>query len=146
MDGILNINKPAGKTSYDIVALVKKLTRVKRVGHAGTLDPTATGVLPVCLGQGTRVVEFLADASKTYRAEIEMGLITDTYDTAGKVLERKDTASVTLKRIQSVLAQFQGTIQQTPPMYSAIKHKGKPLYELARQGVTIERKSRPARM
>jgi len=146
MDGILNINKPAGKTSYDVVAVVKRLSRVRRVGHAGTLDPAATGVLPVCLGQGTRVIEFLADAAKTYRAEIELGTITDTYDAAGTVIEKRDASDITLEKVETALGQFRGLIQQPPPMYSAVKHQGKPLYELARAGITIERKSRPAQI
>src|SRR4030042_933126 len=118
MDGILNINKPTGKTSYDVVAVVKRLSRVRRVGHAGTLDPAATGVLPVCLGQGTRVIEFLADVTKTYRAEIELGTITDTYDAAGTVIEKRDASDITLEKVEAALGQFRGLIQQTPPMYS----------------------------
>jgi len=146
MDGILNINKPAGKTSHDVVALVKRLSKVRRVGHAGTLDPTATGVLPVCLGQGTRVIEFLADAAKAYQAEIELGITTDTYDASGTVIEQRDPSGITLEHIERALDQFRGLIQQTPPMYSAVKHRGRPLYELARAGITIERKSRPAQI
>ncbi len=146
MDGILNINKPQGKTSFSIVAMIKRLTGERRVGHAGTLDPAATGVLPVCLGRGTRVVEFLVDATKAYRAQIELGLATDTYDATGKVTYKGDSAGITRKQLESALASFRGLIQQTPPMYSALKHQGKPLYELARAGISIERESRPVKI
>jgi tRNA pseudouridine55 synthase len=142
MDGILNINKPAGKTSFGVVAMVKRLSGQRRVGHAGTLDPAATGVLPVCLGQATRVVEFLVPAAKTYRAEIELGIATDTFDASGKVTHRADPSSVDLNKFRSALASFRGPIPQTPPMYSAIKHGGQPLYRLARAGVSVERRSR----
>jgi len=129
-------------TSYGVVAAVKRLSRERRVGHAGTLDPAATGVLPVCLGQATRVVEFLALASKTYRADIELGVSTDTYDASGRVTFRGDPSSIDLAKLRSALAQFRGSIHQTPPMFSALKHRGRPLYELARAGVTVERRSR----
>jgi tRNA pseudouridine55 synthase len=142
MDGILNIDKPSGITSYRVVAIVKRLSGERRVGHAGTLDPAATGVLPVCLGQATRVVEFLASASKTYRAGIELGAATDTYDASGIVTFRGDPSAIDLEKLQSALAQFRGAIRQTPPMFSALKHRGRPLYELARAGVTVERRSR----
>ncbi len=146
MDAILNINKPRGITSFGVVAKLRKLTGVRKIGHAGTLDPEAVGVLPVCLGRATRLIEFLADARKTYRAEIELGTITDTYDAAGTVIERRDASDITLEKVEAALDQFRGLIQQTPPMYSAVKHQGKPLYELARAGITIERKSRPAQI
>jgi tRNA pseudouridine55 synthase len=142
MDGILNINKPWGKTSFSIVSLVKRLSGEKRVGHAGTLDPAATGVLPVCLGQGTRVVEFLMEAPKSYRAEIELGVATDTHDATGTVISRGDPSKITKKKLLSALDSFRGLIEQTPPMYSAVKHEGKPLYELARFGIKVPRKSR----
>jgi tRNA pseudouridine55 synthase len=143
VDGILNINKPGDITSYRVVALVKRLSGERRVGHAGTLDPMATGVLPVCIGQATRIVEFLADATKTYRAEIELGLTTDTYDVSGKVIQRENPAGIGREQVEAALAPFRGVIRQTPPMYSAIKHRGRKLYELARAGITVERKSRP---
>ena len=116
MDGILNINKPWGKTSFSIVAMVKRLTGERRVGHAGTLDPAATGVLPVCFGQGTRIIEFLVDATKAYRAEIELGVATDTYDASGKITQRGDPSEIGQDRLESALASFCGLIQQTPPM------------------------------
>jgi len=143
LDGILNIDKPSGKTSYSVVALVKRLSGERRVGHAGTLDPAATGVLPVCLGQATRIVEFLVNTTKTYRAEIELGVATDTFDASGTVTYCADPSSIDLDKLQSALSSFRGSIRQTPPMYSALKHRGQPLYKLARAGVNIERRSRP---
>ena len=142
MDGILNINKPWGRTSFSIVAMVKRLTGEQRVGHAGTLDPAATGVLPICLGQATRVIEFLVDATKTYRAQIELGVATDTYDATGNITQKGDPSGITQDHLESVLTSFCGLIQQTPPMYSAVKYHGKPLYQLARAGIKVERKSR----
>src|SRR3972149_4067969 len=143
MDGLLNINKPSGITSFGIVSLVRRLSGDLRVGHAGTLDPAATGVLPVCLGQGTRVIEFLVDTTKAYRAEIELGVATDTYDASGKVTQQGDFADISRAQLDVALASFCGQIQQVPPLYSALKHQGKPLYQLARAGITIELKSRP---
>ncbi len=142
MDGILNINKPLGMTSAKVVAQVKRLILERRVGHAGTLDPQASGVLPVGFGQGTRVLEFLTSSAKTYRAEVELGVATDTYDSEGKVTSRGDISSVTRGRLKLALNTFRGLIPQTPPMYSALKYKGKPLYKLARAGISVERKSR----
>jgi len=142
MDGILNVNKPAGKTSFGIVAIIRRLSGERRVGHAGTLDPAATGVLPVCLGQATRVVEYLMDSTKKYRADIGLGITTDTYDAAGTVEKRSDISGITRAHLEEVLNSFRGKILQTPPMYSALKHRGKPLYELARNGITIERQQR----
>ena len=146
MDGILNINKPEGLTSFSIVAMVKRLSGERRVGHAGTLDPTATGVLPVCFGRGTRIIEFLLDATKAYRAEIELGVATDTYDASGKITQTGDPSKISRGQLESALASFRGLIHQTPPMYSAVKHQGKPLYKLARAGITVERKSRPTKI
>ena len=146
MDGILNINKPGGETSFGVVAAVRRLAGERRVGHAGTLDPEATGVLPVCIGEGTRVVQFLAEATKAYRADIELGVATDTYDASGRVTQRGDPSGVGREQVKSALASFCGLIQQTPPMYSAVKHQGKRLYQLARAGIEVERKSRPTRI
>lgn len=142
MDGILNIHKPYGETSFKIVQVVKQLTAERRVGHAGTLDPLATGVLPICIGKGTRVVEYLMEATKIYRAEIELGVVTDTYDADGTVTSVKDPSAINQDQLQSALNSFCGLIQQTPPMYSALKSHGQPLYKLARSGITVERKSR----
>ena len=108
MDGILNINKPWGMTSFSLVAMVKRLTRERRVGHAGTLDPTATGVLPVCLGQGTRVIEFLVDSTKAYLAEIEFGIATDTYDASGKIIQKDDPSGISRDKLESMLTSFCG--------------------------------------
>lgn len=142
IDGILNLDKPRGKTSFGVVALVRRLSGERRVGHAGTLDPEATGVLPVLLGQGTRLIEFLADATKVYSAEIELGIATDTYDATGKVTQRCDASSLTREQVEMALSSFSGTVDQTPPMYSAVKHKGVPLYRWARAGVELPRKAR----
>ncbi|UCC17677.1 MAG: tRNA pseudouridine(55) synthase TruB [Dehalococcoidales bacterium] len=143
MNGILNINKPEGPTSFTIVSRIKKLAGEKRVGHAGTLDPAASGVLPVCFGHGTRVIEYLMDCTKDYRAEIEFGKTTDTYDATGSETSFKDSSSVDRNQIETALIRFLGEIQQVPPVYSALNHKGKPFYELARAGVDIEIASRP---
>ena len=142
MNGILNIDKPAGMTSFRVVSLVRRLSGEKRVGHAGTLDPAATGVLPVCLGQGTRVIEFLMDTDKAYRAEIELGISTDTYDAEGTITKQSDPSGITRIQVEEALASFCGLIEQVPPVYSALKYQGKPLYELARAGVVVEPKSR----
>src|SRR3989338_7350732 len=144
MTGILNVDKPSGMTSFQVVALVKRLSGERLVGHAGTLDPIATGVLPVCLGQATRVVEFLSEAKKTYLAKIELGIATDTYDITGQVTQRGDTSAVDRERLELALISFRGVIRQTPPMYSAVKYQGQPLYKLARAGITVERQSRMA--
>ncbi|MFC1926938.1 tRNA pseudouridine(55) synthase TruB [Chloroflexota bacterium] len=142
IDGILNINKPKGKTSFDIVALVRRLSGERKVGHAGTLDPDATGVLPVCLGQGTRVVEFLTETKKCYLAELQLGISTDTYDASGKITQRDDNSKLTREQVEEAISAFTGFIDQIPPMYSAVKHQGKPLYRLARAGVEVPRKAR----
>jgi tRNA pseudouridine55 synthase len=146
LDGILNIDKPKGKTSFSVVALVRRLSGERRVGHAGTLDPAATGVLPVFLGRGTRLIEFLVDDTKTYVAQIELGVATDTYDGEGRVTRRGDPSGISLEKLEEALAAFRGPIRQTPPMYSALKHHGQPLYALARAGLEVERKSRPAQI
>jgi tRNA pseudouridine55 synthase len=126
--------------------MVKRLTGERRVGHAGTLDPAATGVLPVCLGQGTRVTEFLTEATKDYWAQIELGVATDTYDASGRVTQQGDHSGISWSQLESALTPFRGLIQQTPPMYSALKYHGKRLYELARAGIELERRSRPIKI
>jgi tRNA pseudouridine55 synthase len=146
VDGILNINKPQGMTSFGTVATVRRLTGQRRVGHAGTLDPEATGVLPICLGKGTKITEFLADSTKVYRAEIELGRATDTYDSSGRTTQRGDPSGISQEQFRAALDTFQGRTQQTPPMYSAVKYHGKRLYELARAGIQVERPSRPVRI
>jgi tRNA pseudouridine55 synthase len=144
VNGIINLSKPSGCTSFDIVARIRHSIGQKRVGHAGTLDPMASGVLPICLGQATRIVEYLMDATKTYRAEIELGVVTDTYDAEGQIIRRGNASNITLQQVTDTLDLFRGTISQTPPPYSAVKYQGKPLYEWARNGITVEKASRPA--
>ena len=138
--GVLIVDKPAGWTSFDVVAFVRRRSGVRRVGHAGTLDPLATGVLPVCIGQATRFIEYLVDSTKTYVADVTLGVETNTYDAEGEVLQRRDTSGVTEAGIEAALERFRGEIEQTPPAYSAIKRDGVPLYKLARRGeeVTVE--------
>jgi tRNA pseudouridine55 synthase len=138
-DGILIINKPAGMTSHDVVARVRRLIGQKRVGHTGTLDPLATGVLPICVGQATRVAEYLSEGGKAYRATIRFGVETTTYDAEGEVVSEAPV-SLTRQEIEAVLPKFLGEQEQIPPVYSAIKREGKPLYKLARAGeeVTLE--------
>jgi tRNA pseudouridine55 synthase len=146
LDAIFNIDKPPGITSFGVVAAARRLSGEKRVGHGGTLDPDATGVLPVFLGKGTRLIEFLMDATKTYHARIELGVTTDTYDASGKVTSVTDPSNIGRPRVESALAIFAGDILQTPPMYSAVKHRGEPLYRYARRGAAVERTPRPARI
>lgn len=142
MDGVLNVFKPAGPTSHDIVAQVRRVFGQKRVGHAGTLDPMATGVLVVCLGKATRIVEYLVLGAKEYRARMVLGVTTDTQDSTGAVIEERDASSVTREALEGAARAFVGEIEQVPPMVSAVKHQGKRLYELARQGKTVERTPR----
>jgi tRNA pseudouridine55 synthase len=141
--GILVIDKPAGRTSFDVVKAVRKASGERRVGHAGTLDPMATGVLVVCFGTATRVVEEIQAGRKTYLARITLGRETTTYDAEGEVVAESDVAAVELQDIERELEAFRGDIEQVPPMYSALKRQGKPLYELARKGIEVERAARP---
>lgn len=134
--------KPEGWTSHDVVAKVRRLLKMKRIGHAGTLDPMVTGVLPLCLGRSTRVVEYLQDKPKAYTATLRLGIATDTEDITGDIIERSDHVSLSLEQVQEALVRFEGTIDQVPPMFSALKVDGKRLYELAREGKTVERKTR----
>jgi len=133
LDGFFNINKPADWTSHDVVNKVRRLFRIQKVGHAGTLDPSATGVLPICVGKGTKVVEYLLAADKEYRAVLRLGEETDSLDATGKVIRRSDV-NVTESELRAAIAQFTGEIDQIPPMYSAIKVRGVPLYKTARAG------------
>jgi len=142
MDTILNVNKPTGITSFGVVALVRRLSGEHRVGHTGTLDPAASGVLPICLGQATRLAGLLVDSTKEYRAEIELGVTSDTYDLEGAVTALRDASEISREQVEAALDLFRGPILQTPPMYSASKHSGRPLYELARAGITVERQPR----
>ena len=140
--GILNIAKPAGMTSMDVVRRVRRASGIRRVGNAGTLDPMADGVIPVCVGQATRVVEYLMDGEKEYAAGIRFGASTDTYDALGEITRRGDASHLNADAVKRALAAFEGEIDQIPPMYSALKKDGKPLYELARSGVEVEREAR----
>jgi tRNA pseudouridine55 synthase len=134
VDGILNVNKPAGWTSFDVVARLRKLSGEKRVGHAGTLDPMATGVLPICFGQATRTVEYLMTSPKEYLAVIELGASTDTYDGEGTITRHGDISGISLLHVEETLKSFEGIIEQIPPVYSALKHHGKRYCDLARAG------------
>lgn len=137
--GVLNINKPSGITSHDVVDCVRKASHQKRVGHTGTLDPIATGVLPICLGFATRMARFLMAEDKEYSMTMRLGLTTDSQDITGKVLAESDAAGVTAEQFEQCLAKFRGAIEQVPPMVSAKHHKGQRLYELAREGLEVER-------
>lgn len=142
IDGLLVVDKPSGITSMDVVRRVKRASGLKKVGHGGTLDPIATGVIPVCLGQATRMMEYLVDGGKEYRGIVELGVQTDTYDAAGQVVATSDASGVTVEQIEHALEGFRGTIAQVPPMYSALKKEGKRLYDLARAGIEVEREPR----
>ncbi len=140
--GFVVIDKPAGWTSHDVVSRVRALLGERRVGHAGTLDPAATGVLPIAVGDATRVIEYLAAASKTYLAEVTFGITTDSADGDGRVTRAENASGLLADTIESALVQFEGEIEQIPPMHSAIRVGGKRLYELARAGKTVERTPR----
>ncbi len=140
-NGILNINKPEGWTSQDVVAKLRGRLHIRRVGHTGTLDPMATGVLPVCFGKATRIIEYYDDDFKTYEAEMKLGMVTDTLDITGTVLETKPV-DVSEEDVIQTIDSFRGWITQIPPKYSALKVNGKPLYKYAREGVEVEIKSR----
>jgi len=143
MDGIINVNKPSGPTSFAIVAQIRRLTKERRVGHGGTLDPMATGVLPVFLGRATSLVEYLQEYHKTYLADIILGVATDTYDAHGRVMATIDASGILLPDVESALDAFRGNIDQIPPAFSAVKHEGQRLYELARQGQFFKTDPRP---
>ncbi|MBD2870691.1 tRNA pseudouridine(55) synthase TruB [Paenibacillus arenilitoris] len=142
MDGILAVWKPEGWTSHDVVAKVRRILKMKRIGHAGTLDPMVTGVLPLCLGRATRVVEYVQERPKAYEAVLQLGIATDTEDLTGTIVDRQPVINVAMDEIRSALGRFAGEIWQVPPMFSAVKVDGKRLYELAREGKTVERKPR----
>jgi len=141
MNGIIIIDKPAGWTSHDVIAKLRGALKQKRIGHGGTLDPMATGVLPVFVGRATRAAEFCENAEKEYIAELQLGITTDTQDITGTVLNENDV-KVTIEDVKAILPRFTGAQKQIPPMYSAIKKDGKKLYEFARQGIDIPRKAR----
>ena len=142
VDGFLNLIKPPGMTSFDMVRWVRRRTAQRRVGHAGTLDPAASGVLPLCLGQATRLVEFVIEARKSYCADIRFGTATNTYDATGEVTRTGDASQLDLGRIRELLRSFTGSFEQYPPMFSAIRVGGTRLYEYARRGEEVERQPR----
>ncbi|MEO3945054.1 tRNA pseudouridine(55) synthase TruB [Gorillibacterium sp. CAU 1737] len=141
-EGVLPVWKPVGFTSHDVVAKARRLLGVRRIGHTGTLDPAVTGVLPLCVGRATRVVEYIQELPKEYEAELTVGYSTDTEDATGEVVESVEHVQLDREQVLQVLDRFLGVIEQVPPMYSAVKVEGKRLYELARAGVEVERKAR----
>lgn len=142
MDGIINVYKTKGITSFDAVKVIKKISNTKHVGHTGTLDPLAEGVLPICLGKATKLVDYIMNDYKVYSTVLKLGFISDTYDREGSIVE-ENAVNVTLEQIEEAVLSFVGEINQIPPMYSALKVNGKRLYELARKGIEVERKPRP---
>lgn len=146
VDGFLNLYKPGGITSMEAVRRVRRLTAQGGVGHGGTLDPLAEGVLPICFGQATRLMEYLVEGNKLYHLEVTFGVATDTYDADGQPVAYGDVTGITLEQVESALNAFRGVFQQMPPMYSALKRGGQRLYDLARAGVQVERKPRTVRM
>lgn len=141
--GVINIYKEQGYTSHDVVAKLRGILKQKKIGHTGTLDPAAEGVLPVCLGKGTKLCDMLTDKTKTYQTVLLLGVVTDTQDTTGTILRRGSTEALTEKQVREAAESFVGLYDQIPPMYSALKVGGKKLYELAREGKEIERQARP---
>lgn len=141
MDGVLIIDKDVDWTSHDVVAKLRNITKIKKIGHTGTLDPLATGVLPICIGRATKLVEYLQSDEKVYIAELAFGSSTDTYDSTGETIETSDLKA-TEEELLALFPKYTGAIEQVPPMYSAIKQNGVKLYELARKGIEVERKSR----
>lgn len=141
MDGVINIYKPKGITSFDVIRQLKKILKTSKIGHTGTLDPLATGVLPICVGKATKIVDFLMEDYKVYETTLKLGITTDTYDSEGKILSEK-AVTCSEDEVVRVVNSFVGEISQIPPMYSALKVNGKRLYELARSGIEIERESR----
>lgn len=142
MNGIINVNKPKGITSFDVIRKLRKILSLRKIGHTGTLDPLAEGVLLVCVGKATKLAQDIEAHSKEYIAEFELGYKTDTYDIEGTVIDKVENFSVTKEKLLEVINTFLGNIKQIPPMYSAIKVNGQKLYDLARKGETIEREAR----
>lgn len=143
MCGIICVNKPQGFTSFDVIAKLRGILKIKRLGHAGTLDPMATGVLPVFVGRATKACDILPDHDKIYRAGFRLGVTTDTQDSTGTVVQERDPSGIDGEKLSAVLDGFRGEIMQIPPMYSAVSVGGKRLYDLARQGIEVEREARP---
>ena len=142
MNGVINIYKNTGMTSFDVVAMVRRVAKMKKVGHTGTLDPAASGVLPVCLGKATKIIDYIMENKKVYRVNLKLVMVTDTYDLEGEVLREEDASHITKDEILNCINSFVGTIDQVPPMYSALKQNGVRLYELARQGIEVHREAR----
>lgn len=142
MNGVLNIFKPKGMSSFDAVRVVKKVAGTGKVGHTGTLDPEATGVLPICIGRATKIIDYIMDSEKVYEVTLKLGIRTTTYDLEGEVLEERDPSHLTEEEILNSINSFKGEYSQIPPMYSALKQNGVRLYELARKGIEVERKGR----
>ncbi|WP_300262048.1 tRNA pseudouridine(55) synthase TruB [Clostridium sp.] len=142
MNGVINIYKNTGMTSFDVVAIVRRISNMKKVGHTGTLDPSASGVLPVCLGKATKIIDYIMENKKVYRVNLKLGMVTDTYDLEGDILRKKNASHITKDEILNCINSFLGTIDQVPPMYSALKQNGVRLYELARQGIEVHREAR----
>ncbi|MDD4504072.1 MAG: tRNA pseudouridine(55) synthase TruB [Clostridiaceae bacterium] len=143
MNGIINVLKPPGMTSHDVVSFIRKVLNMKKVGHTGTLDPEAAGVLPICVGKATKVVQYITDKKKRYRANIKFGIVTDTYDKYGKIIRETGPITVDPKVLEETLKSFTGIISQKPPIYSALKVKGKKLYQYAREGKEVQISERP---
>ena len=142
MNRVLVVDKPRGPTSHDVVERLRRSTGIRKIGHAGTLDPTATGVILALVGRATRIASFLMELEKEYRGDLVLGTTTDTQDAAGNVLTRSDASGVTREALEDAFERFSGEIEQVPPMVSALKRGGKPLYELARKGIEVEREPR----
>ena len=142
MNGVINVFKNKGMSSFDVVKKVRKVAEEKKVGHTGTLDPEACGVLPVCLGKGTKIIDYIMKAEKSYTVKFKLGIKTTTYDLEGEVIEEKDWSHVKEDEVLKVIDTFKGDIMQIPPMYSALKKDGVRLYDLARQGIEVEREAR----
>ncbi|MGL4656516.1 MAG: tRNA pseudouridine(55) synthase TruB [Sarcina sp.] len=143
MNGVVNVCKNTGETSFDVVARVRKIAKTKKVGHTGTLDPEASGVLPICIGKATKIIDYIMENKKVYRVSMKLGVVTDTYDLEGKVIREADPSDIKEKEVLEIIDTFRGDIMQVPPMFSALKKDGVRLYELARQGIEIEREARP---
>lgn len=142
MDGVINIFKNTGMTSFDVVRVIKRTLGEKKVGHTGTLDPEASGVLPICVGKATKIIDYIMDSDKVYEVEFKLGIKTTTYDLEGEIIETKDPSNLINSEILNVIKSYEGKYSQIPPMYSALKQNGVRLYELARQGIEVEREGR----
>ncbi len=143
MNGVLNIFKNSGMSSFDVVRIVRKVACEKKVGHTGTLDPEAIGVLPVCLGKATKIIDYIMNDKKSYKVKFKLGVTTTTYDLEGEIILETDISNITVEETLEAINKFKGTYNQVPPMYSALKKNGVRLYELARKGIEVEREGRP---